>query len=174
VWAHRAMRAGVMLLSIRAEAAHHYPITRAQCIAGIHEEMLKDFTRTRSYEQAIKGNPHQFKGKAVLDIGCGTGVLSMFAAQAGARAVYAVDMSSIAQQAKQIIIDNGFDSVVTVMQGKMEEIELPEKVRRKGHNIRGLVCLGQEFRRQRTPTPWHAAPVMRRLRRRESQASMLR
>ena len=97
-------------------------------LAGIHEEMLKDYVRTRSYEQAIKGNPHQFKGKAVLDIGCGTGILSMFAAQAGARAVYAVDMSSIAQHAKQIVADNKFDSVITVLQGKMEELELPEKV----------------------------------------------
>ena len=96
--------------------------------AGIHEEMLKDVVRTRTYQQAIRGNAHQFEGKAVLDIGCGTGILSMFAAQAGARHVYAVDMSSIAKQAKQIVADNGFANDITVMQGKMEELQLPEKV----------------------------------------------
>jgi 2-polyprenyl-3-methyl-5-hydroxy-6-metoxy-1,4-benzoquinol methylase len=97
-------------------------------IAGIHEEMLKDHVRTKSYMLAIIGNPHQFKSKAVLDVGCGTGILSMFAAKAGARKVYAVDMSSIAQAAQQIVKDNGFGDVIEVIQGKMEDLELPEKV----------------------------------------------
>ena len=52
---------------------------------GIHEEMLKDEVRTRSYMNAIEQNGHLFKDKVVLDIGCGTGILSMFAARAGAR-----------------------------------------------------------------------------------------
>ena len=52
---------------------------------GIHEEMLKDEVRTRSYMNAIEQNGHLFKDKLVLDIGCGTGILSMFAARAGAR-----------------------------------------------------------------------------------------
>ena len=52
---------------------------------GIHEEMIKDEVRTRSYMNAIEQNGHLFKDKVVLDIGCGTGILSMFAARAGAR-----------------------------------------------------------------------------------------
>jgi type I protein arginine methyltransferase len=66
--------------------------------AGIHEEMLKDSVRTRTYMTSILRNEHLFRGRAVLDVGCGTGILSMFAAKAGARAVYAIDMSSIAKQ----------------------------------------------------------------------------
>jgi cyclopropane fatty-acyl-phospholipid synthase-like methyltransferase len=50
-------------------------------MAGIHEEMLKDTVRTRSYENAILGNGHLFKNKIVLDVGCGTGILSLFAAK---------------------------------------------------------------------------------------------
>ena len=46
---------------------------------GIHEEMLKDEVRTRSYRDAIYQNRHIFKDKVVLDVGCGTGILSMLA-----------------------------------------------------------------------------------------------
>jgi cyclopropane fatty-acyl-phospholipid synthase-like methyltransferase len=50
---------------------------------GIHEEMLKDEVRTLTYRNSMYHNKHLFKGKTVLDIGSGTGILSMFAAKAG-------------------------------------------------------------------------------------------
>lgn len=75
---------------------------------GIHEEMLKDEVRTLSYRNAIVNNPHLFKGKTVLDVGCGTGILCMFAAKAGAKKVIGVDMSNIIVQARQIVEANGF------------------------------------------------------------------
>jgi len=62
---------------------------------GIHEEMLKDEVRTRSYMDACLKNTEQFKDKIVLDIGCGTGILSIFAARAGAKHVYSVDNAGI-------------------------------------------------------------------------------
>jgi protein arginine N-methyltransferase 1 len=57
----------------------------------------------------------------VLDVGCGTGILSMFSAQAGAKHVYAVDCSSIIEQAKQIIEINGFADKITLIKGKVSE-----------------------------------------------------
>lgn len=92
---------------------------------GIHEEMLKDEVRTLSYRNAILNNPHLFRGKVVLDVGCGTGILSMFACRAGARKVIGVDMSNIIDQAKVIVAANGFsDDQVHLIKGKMEEVDL--------------------------------------------------
>lgn len=96
---------------------------------GIHEEMLKDEVRTLTYRNSMYHNKHLFKDKIVLDVGCGTGILSMFAAKAGAKQVYGVDMSGIVEQAKTIVETNGFKDKVTIIRGKIEEIVLPvEKV----------------------------------------------
>ena len=92
---------------------------------GIHEEMLKDQTRTLAYRSAIYQNASMFKGKVVLDVGCGTGILSMFAARSGAKHVIGVDMSNIITMARKIVDLNGFSDKITLIQGKMEEIELP-------------------------------------------------
>lgn len=97
---------------------------------GIHEEMLKDEVRTCTYRNSIYHNKHLFKGKIVLDIGCGTGILSMFAAKAGAAKVIGVDCSAIIDYAKEIVKDNDLDHIITLVKGKVEEIELPEGIQK--------------------------------------------
>lgn len=67
---------------------------------NIHEEMIKDKVRTEAYQRAIEGNKNCFKGKVVLDIGCGTGILSLFAARAGAKMVIGVDNADIVHYAR--------------------------------------------------------------------------
>jgi len=95
---------------------------------GIHEEMLKDEVRTLTYRNAFYHNKHLIKGKVVLDIGCGTGILCMFAAKAGARKVIGIEMSNIVDNARQIIKSNHLEDVITVIKGKVEEVELPEGI----------------------------------------------
>ena len=46
--------------------------------------MLQDQVRTEGYMNAILKNKEAFKDKVVLDVGCGSGILSLFAAKAGA------------------------------------------------------------------------------------------
>ncbi len=95
---------------------------------GIHEEMLKDTTRTETYKQFILSNSDYFKDKIVLDVGCGTGILSMFAAEAGAKLVFAIDQSEIAYQAMDIVRENKLDHVVKVKKCNAEDFVLPENI----------------------------------------------
>ncbi|KAL3482312.1 S-adenosyl-L-methionine-dependent methyltransferase [Aspergillus californicus] len=94
---------------------------------GIHESMLKDTIRTDSYRDFVYENKHVFKDKVVLDVGCGTGILSMFCAKAGARKVISVDNSNIIDRAKEIVYENGLGDIITCIRGKIEEVELPVK-----------------------------------------------
>ena len=54
------------------------------------QEMLKDVVRTKTYQNVISQNSFLIKDKVVLDVGAGTGILSLFCAKAGAKHVYAV------------------------------------------------------------------------------------
>lgn len=76
--------------------------------------MLNDGPRNRAYKQAIFDNKDQIKGKVVLDVGAGTGILSIFCAQAGAKKVYAVEASNVYKIAKEVVEENNFDDVIQV------------------------------------------------------------
>uniref|UniRef100_H3GC39 type I protein arginine methyltransferase n=1 Tax=Phytophthora ramorum TaxID=164328 RepID=H3GC39_PHYRM len=95
----------------------------------LHQQnMLQDHVRTGTYERAMLSNPSDFKDKVVLDVGTGSGILAFFAAKAGARKVYAVELSNMAECARELVAANGLSDRITVIKGKMEEVELPEQV----------------------------------------------
>uniref|UniRef100_A0A8C6U827 Histone-arginine methyltransferase CARM1 n=1 Tax=Neogobius melanostomus TaxID=47308 RepID=A0A8C6U827_9GOBI len=92
------------------------------------QNMMQDYVRTGTYQRAILQNHTDFKDKVVLDVGCGSGILSFFAAQAGARKVYAVEASTMAQHAEVLVNSNRLSERVVVIPGKVEEVTLPEQV----------------------------------------------
>ncbi|XP_028782201.1 probable protein arginine N-methyltransferase 3 [Neltuma alba] len=104
---------------------------------GIHREMLSDKVRMDAYGKAILKNPSLLKGAVVMDVGCGTGILSLFAAQAGASRVIAIEASAkMAAVATKVANDNGLlhcknqsqadghqKGVMEVVQGMVEEVD---------------------------------------------------
>jgi len=95
----------------------------------IHKTMLQDHVRTKAYQDAILSNASTlFKNKIVMDIGCGTGILSLFAAKAGAKKVIAIDASDVHVEAREIIKRNGYSDIITVLHGKVEDLIAKNKL----------------------------------------------
>jgi len=92
------------------------------------KDMLEDQARMTAYHNAVRMNPRSFKDKVVLDVGTGSGILAIWAAQNGAKKVYAVEATYMATHARKLIKANGLDHVIEVLQSTVEEVELPEKV----------------------------------------------
>ena len=63
-----------------------------------------------------------------MDVGAGTGILSLFAKQAGAKKVYAVEASPLADVLREIIELNDEEGVIEVVHGKAEDIDIETKV----------------------------------------------
>lgn len=102
-----------MPITVRIHNTYRLVSLSGLTTTAIHESMIKDSIRTDAYRDFIYDNKHLFKDKVVLDVGCGTGILSMFCARAGAKQVIAVDNSDIISKAREIVYENGFDKVIT-------------------------------------------------------------
>ncbi|HZE04797.1 MAG TPA: 50S ribosomal protein L11 methyltransferase [Solirubrobacteraceae bacterium] len=90
-----------------------------------HARMLHDDRRTRDYIAALRAAVRP--GDVVLDIGTGSGVLAIAAARAGARRVYAVEASDIADVAERVFARNDVQDRVTLIRGWSRQIDLPER-----------------------------------------------
>ncbi|GFS15026.1 protein arginine N-methyltransferase 1 [Elysia marginata] len=95
---------------------------------SVHQLMLKDRPRTLAYRKFFETHREAVKDKVVLDVGAGTGILSLFAAAAGAKKVYAVEASDVAVLCKEIVEENGLEATIEVIHGAVEEIQLPVTV----------------------------------------------
>ncbi len=92
---------------------------------AMHKVMLQDVVRTEAYEKSI-GQVVK-PGQRVLDFGCGTGILAMFAARAGAARVIAVDRSPFIATARAIARENGFGNI-DFYHDDHHSLQLDEKV----------------------------------------------
>jgi hypothetical protein len=88
--------------------------------------MAFDNVRNEFYEAAIK--QVVTPDSVVLDLGSGLGIHALMAARAGARRVFMVEPENVVHCAKEIAKHNGYGDRVEAFQGRIEEVELPEKV----------------------------------------------
>lgn len=87
--------------------------------------MLTDRVRVERYRQAILRTVRP--GDVVVDLGCGSGVLSFFACQAGARKVYAIESEEVIEIARQVALQNGFQDRIVFINNTSFRVDLPEK-----------------------------------------------
>lgn len=90
------------------------------------KNMLMDDIRTGGYYKGF--SKCNFKDKIVLDVGAGTGILSIFAAKAGAKRVHAVEMSGIFDKAIELVNHNKVNDIVKLHHGKIQDIDIGEQV----------------------------------------------
>lgn len=115
-------------------------------IEGWHFSMLGDLKRNEGYDQVIKRKVKS--GDTVLDIGTGSGLLSMMCARAGAKKVYTCEtIEAIAEAAKLVIKDNHYEEQIEVFNAKSNKLkvgeDLPQKVDVLVSEILDLGLLGE-------------------------------
>jgi predicted RNA methylase len=88
---------------------------------------LKDVVRTTSFQTAIKRTVR--RGDVVLEVGAGTGILSLFAAKAGARKVFAVEIDEyLCECLAETVRANGLTGIIEILPGDARDIDLPSAV----------------------------------------------
>ena len=87
--------------------------------------MLVDNVRTGSYGQAISQVVK--KGDVVVDVGCGSGILSFLACRAGAKHVYAIESEDVIEMAKLVAAKNGLQDQITFFKDVSFNVSLPEQ-----------------------------------------------
>ncbi|KAM6221727.1 protein arginine N-methyltransferase 9 [Rhynchocyon petersi] len=93
-----------------------------------HFIMLNDVKRNAIYNAAIQKAVHSGH-KTVLDIGTGTGILSMFAKKAGAHSVYACELSkTMYELACDVVAANRMESAIKLLHMKSLDIEIPKHI----------------------------------------------
>ena len=90
-----------------------------------HRVLLADTTRTIAFRDAIRRVVKE--SDVVIDLGSGSGALAFFAAEAGARKVYAIEQQHVADVAAFLARHLGFADRIVVVHGRSTKIELPER-----------------------------------------------
>ncbi|MDA0738644.1 MAG: 50S ribosomal protein L11 methyltransferase [Nitrospirae bacterium] len=100
-------------------------MTKYTDFINYHLSMLVDDVRTGAYGQAISRVVKA--GDVVVDLGCGSGILSLLARRAGAKHVYAIESEAVIEMAKLVAAKNGYQDKITFFNDVSFNVELPEK-----------------------------------------------
>jgi precorrin-6B methylase 2 len=100
-----------------------------------HHHLLQDTVRVQAYQAAIARHS---RGCSVVEIGCGSGILSIFAARAGARRVVAIEESEVAVLAERMFRANGCDGIVELRRTNSRDVEIDEPADLLIHEILGV------------------------------------
>lgn len=103
--------------------------------AANHVVMLRDTVRVMAYRAAIEKHA---SGKRVVEVGCGTGILSLFAAKAGASKVIAIEESQVSETAAAMFKANGCSDVIDLKVANSRNVELDEPADLLIHEILGV------------------------------------
>jgi type I protein arginine methyltransferase len=103
--------------------------------------MLGDRVRMDAYDAALRSAIQP--GAVVLDIGAGTGILSLLACQYGARKVYAVEVADAIAVAAEMAHKNGLGDRIEFIRAKSTDLELPELANVIVSDLRGVLPLLQ-------------------------------
>jgi protein arginine N-methyltransferase 1 len=97
-----------------------------QDLISFHRKLLNAPERMQQYQKAIHATVKP--GDVVLDLGCGSGILGLFACQAGAAKVYAVERSEAIVLAKELAKANGFYERIVYLNQDVKDAQISEKV----------------------------------------------
>lgn len=99
-----------------------------RCHLSTHEQLINDYETMNAFKGWIEDNKHLIKDKVVLDVGCGIGIFSLIAAEAGAARVISFEWSNIARYTKKIVKDNNLDHIITIIKGHIDSVKLPDGI----------------------------------------------
>ena len=82
-------------------------------IPQYHLAMLNDQARNHAYKQAIEQTIQRYQPQTIIDVGAGTGLLSLYAASAGAQEVIALERNALLSEIGEMIVnDNHFNNQI--------------------------------------------------------------
>lgn len=89
-----------------------------------HSRLLSDSTRNAAMVSLLARHA---PGHRVLEVGCGSGLLSCIAARMGASKVYAIEPTAVIEVASQLVTQNGLEDTVELIEGRIQDI-VPKEV----------------------------------------------
>lgn len=104
-------------------------------LACFQRAYLSDRVRNEAYRRALKRavSPTSF----VVDLGAGTGILSLLAAQAGAGRVLGIESSRWAVGARAVVRANGFEDTVRIRRDDIRDVRLRSRADVLVHDLVG-------------------------------------